>query len=166
LALTIHRVREGYEAAQVCLNGHLVTTMTESHPEWMRKFCESCGEPTIVACPACNQSIPGFNRTSSAIGFHYEPPAFCGDCGKPFPWTDRRLAAARELANEAEHLSAEEKQQLAESFDDLTRDTPKTPVAAGRFKRLVAKAGVETGGALRSVLIDVMSEAAKKAIWG
>ena len=94
----------------------------------------------------------------------YVPPAFSPDCGKPFPWTERRLEAARELAHEAEHLSGEEKQQLADSLDDLTRDTPRTQVAASRFKRLAAKAGVETGNALRAVLVDVMSEAAKKAL--
>lgn len=140
--------------------------MTQTIPERMRKFCESCGAPTITACPLCHEPIPGFYRNSAVIGAGYEAPAFCGDCGQPFPWTQHRLEAARELAGEAEHLSTEEKQQLADSLDDLTRDTPRTQVAAGRFKRLVAKAGVETGNALRAVLVDVMSEAAKKAIWG
>jgi hypothetical protein len=102
---------------------------------------------------------------SAVIGLSYEPPAFCGECGKPFPWTERRLEAARELALEADHLSDEERKQLAESLPDLARDTPRTQVAATRFRRLAAKAGAETANALRAVLIDVMSEAAKKAIW-
>lgn len=164
---TIHRVRrQGYDIAQVCLNGHVVTSVTQSIPERMRKFCESCGEPTITTCPSYDQPIPGAYLDSVVIGARYEPPAFCGDCGKPFPWTERRLGVARELAHEAGQLSAEEKQQLADSLDDLTRDTPRTQVAAGRFRRLVAKAGIETGSALRAVLVDVVSEAAKKAIWG
>jgi hypothetical protein len=164
--LTIHSVHQGYDTAQVCLNGHVITSMSITNPSRMRKFCEKCGEATITSCPSCRESIPGYYLDSSVIGFRYEPPAFCGECGKPFPWTERRLAAARELANEAEHLSTEERQQLADSLDYLTRDTANTQVAVGRFRRLVAKAGGETGNALRSVLIDVVSEAAKKAIWG
>jgi hypothetical protein len=163
-ARTIHRVREGYDVAQICLNGHVVTAMAGHVPERMRNFCEDCGAATITECPSCDQSIPGFYLNSAIIGSHYEPPAFCGDCGKPFPWTERRLEAGRELAFEAEHLSGEERQQLADSLNDLTRDTPKTQVAAGRFRRLAAKAGVETGNALRTVLVDVMSDAAKKAL--
>ena len=138
--------------------------MSQTVPQRMRKFCERCGEATITACPSCSQPIPGYYLNSALIGSSYEPPAFCGDCGKPFPWTERRLDAARELAFEAEHLTGEERQQLADSLNDLTRDTPKTQVAVGRFKRLAAKAGVETGNALRTVLVDVMSDAAKKAL--
>ncbi len=157
-------MREGYDIAQICLNGHVITSMSTTNPYRMRNFCEQCGEPTITTCPSCSQSIPGYYLDSAVIGSRYEPPAFCGDCGKPFPWTERRLAAGRELALEAESLSGEERQQLADSLNDLTRDTPKTQVAAGRFKRLASKAGVETGNALRAVLIDVMSDAAKKAL--
>jgi hypothetical protein len=41
-----------------------------------------------------------------------------------------------------------------------------THVAASRFKRLVKKAGVGAAEGFRNILIDVMSEATKKAIWG
>jgi hypothetical protein len=99
-------------------------------------------------------------------GIGYKPPAFCGDCSKSFPWTQRRLDAARDLALEAEHLSKEEQRQLADAMPDLVRDVPRTQVAAARFKRLAAKAGAGTASALRAVLVDVASEAAKKAIWG
>jgi len=159
-------VREGYDVAQICLNGHVITAMAGHVPERTRNFCEDCGAATITECPSCDQSIPGFYLNSAVVGSLYEPPAFCGDCGKPYPWTGRRLEAARELALEAGSLSSDERGQLIASFDDLTRDTPRTQVAVGRFKRLAAKAGVETASALRAVLVDVMSEAAKKAIWG
>jgi hypothetical protein len=97
-------MRPGYDTAQVCLNGHVVTSMSQSSPERLRKFCEKCGEPAITACPTCHQSIQGFYLNSMVIGLRYELPAFCGECGKPFPWTEQRLEAARELTNEAEHL--------------------------------------------------------------
>jgi hypothetical protein len=160
-------VPKGYDTAQICLNGHVTTSMSGTYPQRMRKFCENCGEATTTACPSCGQSIPGYYLDSSVIGGPpYEPPAFCGDCGKPFPWTERRLEAARELAQEAEHLSDEEKNQLADSIGDLVRDTPRTQVAASRYKRLVHKAGTGTANALRDVLVSIASEAARKAIWG
>ena len=40
-----------------------------------------------------------------AIGFSYTPPAFCGSCGAPYPWTEARLAAAREMAKDLEALN-------------------------------------------------------------
>jgi hypothetical protein len=139
-------MRPGYDTAQVCLNGHVVTSMSQSFPGTHAQVLREVRRASDYRLPDLPSIDPG-----------------------PLPqqtWTEQRLEAARELTNEAEHLSGEEKQQLADSFDDLTRDTPRTQVAAGRFKRLVAKAGIETGNALRVILVDVMSEAAKKAIWG
>ncbi|MFI5282486.1 MAG: DUF2321 domain-containing protein [Candidatus Dormibacterales bacterium] len=156
---------EVYDIAQVCPNGHVATSMSQYGPQFRRDFCETCGEATITACPSCEHPIRGA-YSGGIIGLPYRPPAFCPDCGKPFPWTERRLEAARVLAREAEHLSAEERTELAGTLDDLSRDVPRTQVAAIRFKRLVAKAGVGTANALRDVLVDVASEAAKKAIWG
>jgi len=51
-------------------------------------------------------------------------------------------------------------------LDDLIVETPRTQLAAVRFKNLAAKAGRETAGALRSIIVDIASEAAKKAIFG
>jgi hypothetical protein len=76
------------------------------------------------------------------------------------------LEAARELAREAEGLSEEEHALLEASLDDIIRDTPRTPVAANRFKRLIAQTGKGTAAAMRELVIDIASEAAKKAIWG
>jgi len=89
-----------------------------------------------------------------------------GDCGAAFPWTERRLAAPRELASDLEQLSPEERERLIDTLPDLVRDVPMTQVSAGRFKRLAAKAGVEAGGAFRDILVDVAGETAKKVIWG
>jgi len=48
--------------------------------------------------------------------------------------------------------------------DDLIRDTPATPLAVSRFKKTLAKVGSEAAGLLKSVLVDVLTEATKKAI--
>lgn len=54
---------------------------------------------------------------------------------------------------------------MKKSFDDIMLDTSQTPVAATRYKRLVAKAGKVAADAFRDILVDVLSEAAKKIIW-
>jgi hypothetical protein len=69
------------------------------------------------------------------------------------------------VASEADQLSEEERKDLANTLDDLVRDVPGTQVSAGRFKRLVAKAGAGTANALKDILVDIASETAKKAIW-
>ena len=51
-------------------------------------------------------------------------------------------------------------------LDDLLHDSPMTQVAASRFKRLLSKAGHGAAESFRELLVDVVSEAAKKAIWG
>jgi len=92
-------------------------------------------------------------------------PIFCPDCGKPYPWTEAKLKAAQELADELDNLSPEERDLLKRSLDDIMRDTPQTTVAANRFKRLVAKAGQVTAEGFRDILVDILSETAKKIIW-
>lgn len=76
------------------------------------------------------------------------------------------LKPREELIGEFDELSEEERGQLVGTLDDLLSDTPKRTVAASRFKRLVGKAGQAAAEGLRSILVDVMSEAARKAIWG
>ena len=156
-----------YDTAQVCLNGHVISSFAASQPQSNQKFCAECGAGTITACPACSTSIRGNYHVPGVIGFFdYNKPAYCYNCGKPFPWTAASLEAASDLVDDLDTLSQEEKQQLKESFPDLVRDTPRTAVAESRFKRLTKKAGSETVWAMRSILIDVVSEAVKKSIFG
>jgi hypothetical protein len=155
-----------YDVAQVCANGHVVNANTEELPEHNRTFCSECGERTIVECPVCKNSIAGQYMPASGLKGTYRRPAFCSSCGKPYPWTLRRLAAARELALEMEGLTDDERKSLAGTLDDLSADTPRTQLAATRFKPLLAKPGKAPATALRDIMVDVMSEAAKKAVFG
>jgi hypothetical protein len=75
------------------------------------------------------------------------------------------LKAAKELADEAEKLSSDEKEQLKLTFDDLVRETPRTPVAASRYKKLTAKAGSMLAEGLKSILIELIVSNAKDLIW-
>lgn len=157
---------EGYDVAQVCLNGHVITSMLRMKPERGKGFCDKCGKETISRCPNCNQLIQGSYFGGAIHVAFYKPPNYCYKCGKPFPWTEAKLKAAKELVDELTNLTPTEQEQLKKSLDDIVQDTPQTPVATTRFKRLVAKGGQVAANALRDILVDIASEAAKKAIWG
>jgi hypothetical protein len=96
----------------------------------------------------------------------YQPPKYCGECGKPFPWTETALSAAKQYTNDLDQLSPEEKTVLKGTFDDLTSDTDRTPLAASRFKKFMSKIGPAAGGVLQKIVENVATEAAKKMMGG
>lgn len=155
-----------YDTAQICFNGHVINSMAASHPQSNQKFCSQCGIQTITACQSCSTAIRGCYHVPGVIGlFRYSKPQYCFQCGTAFPWTTASLAAASDLVDDLDTLTSDEKQQLKDSLPDLIRETPKTPVAEGRFKRIMKKVGAEAAGGIRAVLIDVVSEAVKKSIF-
>ena len=93
-------------------------------------------------------------------------PIFCPGCGNPYPWTEAKLKAAKDLTDLLEDLSSEEREILKKSFDDIVRDTPQTTVAANQFKRVAAKVGKIAAEQLRELVVDIASETAKKIILG
>ena len=162
------RVDEDFiDAAQICLNGHVVNDSSHSYPKSNQDYCEKCGVKTITECQQCKTEIKGFHHMPGAIRISdYDRPAFCQKCGQAFPWTSKRIDAARQLADELENLTPEDKDELKRSLDDLVKDTPFTPVAEARFKKIMKRSGREVVDAMRSALTDVLSEAARKAIFG
>ncbi len=156
-----------YDTAQICLNGHVINSFALSSPESNQKHCAECGVPTITACVDCKSLIRGYYHVAGVFAAdHYHKPSYCYDCGKPYPWTKASLDAAQELTDELEQLNAEERQQLKDSLPDLLKDTPRTAVAELRFKKLMKKAGAEAFNAMRSILIDIVSEAVRKSVFG
>lgn len=158
-----------YDVAEVCTNGHVTNTAARARPQHSQKHCQKCGAATITKCPKCNGDIRGEYR-GTVPGLmvddgSFPAPPFCVQCGEPFPWTKGKLDAARELVVEQDGLTPEEQEQLAKSLDDLVRDTPRTTVAATRFKKLVGKAGAGAAGGFKDILVSVVVEAAKKIIW-
>lgn len=156
-----------WDVAQICLNGHVITESYNSAPEFRKNYCSRCGAKTVIACEQCETQIQGRLIGSSVVFLGSIPtaPRFCHGCGHPYPWTEAALSAAHAIVEEDESLSEDERARLAESLDDLVTDNPRTEVSANRFKKLIAKAGPETAEGLKSVLISVVTEAAKKAIW-
>lgn len=160
---------EGFDTAQVCINGHMINVCFQRSPEFNQKHCDRCGAPTITTCQKCNSPIRGMRMNTTIMGGGAGrgtvPPNFCYECGEPYPWLSAKLEAARELADELE-LSNEDKTLLKQSLDDIVTDSPKTTVASTRFKRLLTKAGQGAAECMKQVLYSVATEAAKKQIWG
>src|SRR6266568_8230267 len=120
-----------YDVAQICLSGHIINWWAETEPEKSSKFCPKCGTETTTTCPGCHASIRGIYR---AYGYSVppgpRPPAYCNSCGKPYPWTERSLKAAKDLIDLENSFTAQEKSDFSHALDDITRQTPEAQVAA------------------------------------
>lgn len=159
---------DGYEAAQICVEGHVITSMADTAPERRADFCPSCGKKTTTSCGKCEAAIRGYFHVEGvvSIGRKYNAPSFCHACGHAYSWTSAKLASASELADEPDGLGIEEQEKIKGTFDDLIRDTSRTELAAIRFKKLIAKASGVAVPAIRDVITSVATEAVKKSILG
>lgn len=158
---------DSYYTGLACMNGHAVTGTLEDMPACAARFCSRCGERTISACATCGTHIHGDYVPPKGylhIVREYEPPAFCHNCGSPYSWTQRGLTAARGLIDESV-LEDSDKETLLGSLDALTRDTPETPGAVLRYKRISTKMGEEAVGALKSILIALVTDAARRQLF-
>jgi hypothetical protein len=161
------RSLSGYDTAQICINGHIITQFAQTRPGQAKKFCDKCGAATTSVCPKCSKPIQGYHHSPRVVRVvKEEPPAFCHECGEPYPWTEQRLAAVKQLTDEVAEFSAEEREQFQQSVNDIVKQTPNTPVAVNRLRRLMSKGGQWVTEGLRTILVDVLSEAIKKQIWG
>lgn len=156
-----------YDVAEICRNGHVTNSMARDFPKSNQAHCDKCGAATITACPKCQTPIRGYYHVPGVIGgYDYSAPAFCFACGTPFPWTASGLEAARELADELDGLSNDDRHVLKLSLDELVREGPKTAVAETRFKRIMRQTGKEGIDAMRHILVDIVSESVKKSLFG
>jgi len=155
-----------YLTAAICNNGHVATDAVEFH-ENPGKFCQHCGTAIIMACPHCRAAIRGDYHVPGVFALsHYSAPAFCHNCGKPFPWTAEKLAAAKDLADELEDVSADDRAKLKTAIEEVATGGPRAEAGAARIKRMVGKAGTAVGQALWKISVEVASEAAKKILTG
>jgi len=154
-----------YDIAQICPNGHVISTRINSSPQHRQAFCDQCGEATISACPNCKTSFRGYYHVPGALGgYDYERPGFCFLCGKAFPWTERQQQAAIDLFID-EVQDAESRAVFRESIEQIAKDTPQAQVASNRIVKLLKKVPAATGSAIRDILINVAGEAAKTIIF-
>lgn len=152
-----------YLTATICTNGHCIDSTADVTQS--TKFCAKCGAGTIAACPDCHAKIRGHYKDENFPYFgKYHVPAYCINCGKPYPWTVSALESAVAIIREEESIDGERQEQLVESLPDLITETPKTNLAAVRFKKFLASAGAFTAEAVRQFAIDFGCELAKKQL--
>ena len=150
-----------FDVAQICLNGHVANSSAVDYPQYNQDFCDKCGKETITKCGGCGADIRGLVRDSLAVS-GYVAPKFCHTCGMLFPWTQAKIEAAHELADEIDSLSDDEKDLLKKSIDELVSDSPKANVASLRFKKMMAKAGAEIAGVFKGILVSVVTASVKE----
>jgi len=114
----------GYDVAQVCVNGHMITSALMLMPGASKAFCPECGAPTITSCPKCNHAIRGSSTEVLSLG--YSPPKYCEACGSPFPWTASSLEAAQGLAALLDDLKTMRSSSSPRAFQ-ISHPTPPGP---------------------------------------
>ena len=152
-----------YLTAVICKNGHTITCTLELNPEENVEFCDECGESTIRNCEYCNEFIRGI-FFSDLTDWSFHTPKYCHKCGKPYPWTERKLEVAIEYANEIENLNYEDKNVIIQSIDDIAKNSPKAEVSTLRYKKILKKVGGKIGEKLNDFIIDLASESIKKLL--
>ena len=155
-----------YDVAQVCGNGHVTNDRTRSSSVFNQKFCKRCGAETITQCPACKASIRGYFHVEgvfsiSATGM--KAPPFCIECGKPYPWTEERLIAARQLVEEMD-LDVPEKTLVLEDLENIIRDTPKATASAVRFDRYLENVKPTLKQGFKTILTEIVSHSVKNVL--
>lgn len=153
-----------YNIPTICLNGHVVS---HSYPN-EETFCSLCGTKTYSYCPQCNCPIRGTYYIDGFATFgadEYEKPYYCYNCGAPYPWTQQILDNAIELLSLDDELDSSSKDLIKNAIPDLIVDTPTTPIAVAKYRKGILNAGQIVKDSLRQLLIDVISETAKKTLF-
>ena len=163
-------VEDGYERGYVCLNGHWVNRFGDSSPEGNFQADPACGSGVISACPECAHKILGHRRARPSDAFAVldlssapRVPAFCHHCGEPYPWTAAYQEAYRELMA-LSPLTDAERADAQKDLDALVSETPKTPVAIARTKRVLTRLGAGIKEEAEKLLVKIVTEAAARAL--
>ena len=141
--------------AFICMNGHVIATVSSRCPD---RYCIKCGSPIIHKCNNCDATIRGSSTDDYIYETIYSVPAYCPTCGKPYPWTSAAIEATTHLIAEESRLSEQDQQKLIEVLPDALSDTPRTQLAAMRFKRIMALGGFIADG-LRDFAVNCCSQA-------
>jgi len=151
----------GYFPAFICENGHEISTNSNA---CLDKFCTECGAPVISKCPSCGKTIRGISNGDYGFLCVYHVPAYCPDCGQPYPWTKTAIQATIDMLAEDEDYPEQDRERLVEVIPDIISETPKTKLAAVRVKKALNSLGSFAAEGLRSFLIDFGCEFVKSQI--
>jgi hypothetical protein len=163
-----------YDVQQVCENGHQITGGYNIKPEQRKKFCQECGAPTLTACPDCGVEIQGApikvsqdfsgGRTPQRMTLEdiVSVPSYCANCGRPYPWTQKRIQTAIQTITEFGNLDEEEKKTIAQDIENIAKDVPEAELSARRIKRIWKK----YGPVCYEVIMEFASRTAAKILKG
>lgn len=153
-----------YNNATICLNGHIIS----KYEALSQKHCTKCGAETYSYCSKCNSPIHGLYDTPGVCIVGKRPlalPYYCYECGAPYPWTEKILQNAVELLSLDNDLDKASKMLIKNAIPELIVDTPTTPVAIAKYQKGISSAGQILKDSLRQLLVDVISETAKKILF-
>jgi hypothetical protein len=151
---------EGYDVALICMNGHVINTMSFEYPVNNTKFCKECGANTIRNCPHCKSQIQG--SIDNGFFHEFELPKYCHNCGESYPWTETKLKALEETISLMDELSIDEKQELMSSAKNITTNNPRSSLSALKIKKLSSKIGKELWSVAKEIIIGIGTEASLK----
>lgn len=156
---------EEYSRQRTCLNGHVISNHAEYEP--VQEFCAKCGVKSITECPRCKGYLRGADNRRAYVS-HPKPDAYCVHCGVALPWTESHFNAVREVASYIDGLNDADRRTLEEILPDLAsrEPTPRTELGIIKMKGLFKKGGSAFLEASNKLLVDVLSEAVKKSLFG
>jgi hypothetical protein len=139
--------------AQLCKQGHI--QHCDGSPFNESVHCTVCGSKCIDECTHCQEPIRGADAYRH---MSYVRPQFCHGCGQPYPWMEERLRVARELLDNDDKLSEEDRQSL---WGDLqyVMSSPKADLAPAKRKLIDIKLAPATGW-IRDAVIDLLAKTA------
>jgi len=156
---------EMFDIAQVCENGHLVNNSTISLPKNNSAKCGVCDGKTIVACPNCQESIPGSLLSSTSFDIeNFDVPAYCHHCGELYPWTNTKVNGVVALFVDKNIIPVNEKPHLIAMMMDLVTNSHNNKLASLHVKTLMEKLEAQEVTTVKTLLSDVVGSQARKAV--
>lgn len=145
--------------AQICIKGHVHSS--DGSPFKRQDHCTKCGAVCIDVCQRCNVPIRGRPAYSAA---DYDRPSFCHGCGNPYPWMDDKLNTARDLLQNDDQLTSDDRDELCELLKFVMSD-PKAELAPAKttlIRMKLQKAAEPIRDAFLTLLAKYAAEMSKE----
>lgn len=158
-----------YQTALICLNGHMIDDSIELSLHYghsINKFCKKCGARGISECQHCHTPIQGHYLAVNVLSLSETPvPAYCHNCGKPYPWTEALINEAEKIVSFSNELTDDEVAQLKKYIPDLLIEQPHTISSALATNKILDKAGNGIKSAFKAKFADILTTKALEFIF-
>ncbi len=154
-----------YEKAQICESGHIISRRSSDFTT--DKFCSSCGAKILDVCPKCNAPFKGEPKNmEAAYLIKIKPPAYCYECGEPYPWTKRKMKAVAEEIKLEMELTEQQQKELISALPALVNEIPETRASAQKVKNILGFIGKAAANALIEEIVTFACSVAKEILLG